>query len=142
MTPKIAIKTAVATKNEWIKAVGRRKRSSAQVWIKNGSGEFAVNGKSLVAYFGNTNLSKKAVSPILDLALEKKFDISVKVRGGGGNGQSEAIRHGLSRCLTKYNEDFKKTLRTLGYLTRDPREKERKKFGLKKARKAPQWSKR
>lgn len=124
------------------RAVGRRKCASARVRIEKGSGKFTVNGEEFKVYFPYFELQDIAMAPLKALAKEKDLDISVKVSGGGKKGQAEAVRHGLSRTLVLWNEDFKKTLKTLGFMTRDARVKERKKFGLKKARRAPQWSKR
>ena len=129
-------------KNEVIKSVGRRKRASARVRIKPGSGKITVNGKSLEVRFGTKLLIDKINGPLKAVGKENFFDIEVKVVGGGTTGQAESIRHGIARALIKWNEDFRKTLRAVGYLTRDPREKERKKPGLRRARRAPQWSKR
>lgn len=123
-------------------AVGRRKEATASVMIKAGKGEVTVNGKTILEYLGNERLVKKAVAPLEALSKAGKYDVFVKVNGGGKNGQAEAIRHGIARTLISEDETVKSTLRKLGYVTRDPREKERKKYGLKRARKAPQFSKR
>ncbi|KKS37443.1 MAG: Ribosomal protein S9 [Parcubacteria group bacterium GW2011_GWA2_42_14] len=124
-------------------AVGRRKTAIARVRLfTKGDKVLVVNGKPYDVYF--QDLAHRAV---VEDALKKmksleRFRMSAKVQGGGIHAQAEAIRHGISRALTKFNPDFKKRLRRAGYLTRDPRMKERKKFGLKKARRAPQWAKR
>ncbi|MEA1936779.1 MAG: 30S ribosomal protein S9 [Patescibacteria group bacterium] len=127
-------------------ATGRRKSAIAKVRAydkKAGKSEITVNDKNCEDYFsGNNILIEKIYSPLKLLHLEDKFYMSVKVFGGGPNGQAEAIRLGISRILLKINEDFKKELKTHNYLTRDPRKVERKKPGLKKARRAPQWKKR
>lgn len=123
-------------------AIGRRKEASARVKIVSGKGEFIINGKSALDYLGNEVLVSKAMAPLKLLSFEEKFDIFVKVSGGGKNGQAEAIRHGLSRALIIGDASRKPTLRKAGFVTRDPRAKERKKPGLKRARKAPQFSKR
>lgn len=122
--------------------VGRRKEASARVKMIPGKGEFKINDKDAVEYLGDSRLVKKAKSPLDVLSLTVKFDVFVKVSGGGKNGQAEAIRHGLARVLVEDNPEVKSTLRKLGYITRDPRAKERKKYGLRRARRAPQFSKR
>lgn len=127
---------------EYSAAVGRRKEASARAKIQAGTGNFTVNGKTGIEYFGNERLFAKAFAPFKALSLQGKFDIFVKVAGGGKNGQAEAIRHAISRALVKDDETRKPSLRKLGFMTRDPRAKERKKYGLKRARKAPQFSKR
>lgn len=132
----------IATKNTLTRAVGRRKRASARVRVDKGTGIITVNGKPMNVYFPHFEQQINVLAPLKALAKEKDLDISVKVAGGGLRGQSEAVQLGIARVLLKWNEDFKKTLKTLGFLTRDPRIKERKKPGLKKARRAPQWSKR
>ena len=123
-------------------AVGRRKEATARIKIQKGSGEILINKKPGLDYLGNEKLVEKAVSPLKALSLEGTMDIFVIVSGGGKNGQAEAIRHSLARALVKEDETRKSVLRKLGYITRDPRAKERKKPGLKRARKAPQFSKR
>ncbi|NCF75474.1 MAG: 30S ribosomal protein S9 [Xanthomonadaceae bacterium] len=127
-------------------ATGRRKSAIAKVRIydeKAGKSEIIINNKDCKSYFSNNNiLLEKIYSPLKLLHFEDKFYVSVKVFGGGPNGQAEAIRLGISRVLLKMNEDFKKELKAYNYLTRDPRKVERKKPGLKKARRAPQWKKR
>jgi small subunit ribosomal protein S9 len=124
-------------------AVGRRKEASANVKIVPGKGDFTVNGKSLAEYFGSdAKLMEKVKESLKVLSFEKKYDVFAKVAGGGKNGQAEAIRHGIARALVKEDETNKPTLRKAGYITRDPRAKERKKPGLKRARKAEQFSKR
>ena len=130
------------SKTESNRAVGRRKSAAARVQISKGEGKITVNGQDLKEYFGYFEFQDAIVSPLKALAKEKDLDVSVVVRGGGKKGQAMAVQLGVARALLKWNEEFRKTLKTLGYLTRDPRVKERKKFGLKKARKAPQWSKR
>jgi small subunit ribosomal protein S9 len=128
---------------KYIEAVGRRKTSTARVRIvPGGKGIFLVNDKDVKTYFPTTELASIVNDPFLKAAEGKSFDVTVKVSGGGIHSQSEAIRHGISRALTKMEEELRGTLKKLGFLKRDPRMKERRKFGLKKARKAPQWSKR
>lgn len=124
-------------------AVGRRKESSARVKVfPSGKGNITVNEKPIYEYFGNKRLASRAVESLKILSLESSCDVVVKVVGGGKNGQSEAIRHGIARALVSEDETRKPTLRKAGYITRDPRAKERKKPGLKRARRAPQFSKR
>lgn len=125
-----------------LKSVGRRKRASARIHLTPGKGGIVINGRSLESYFGTKILRDKVNAPLVAVGKEKEFDISAKVSGGGITGQAEAIRHGVARAILEWNPEFRKTLRFAGYLTRDPREKERKKPGLRKARRAPQWSKR
>jgi len=132
-----------AKKAKYWKAVGRRKTSTARVRIfSQGAKDFIVNEQKLDKYFSIAFLSQTAISPIELLKLGGKFKVTVKTKGGGIYGQAQAIRHGLSRALVEFNPNFRKKLKKAGFLTRDPRMKERKKFGLKKARRAPQWKKR
>lgn len=127
----------------WIYGLGRRKTSIARVrLIKTGKGAITVNGKPFDAYFGTYELRDIIKSPLKIVGLETAVDVSASAEGGGLRGQAESIRLGLSRALVILNPTYRKTLKKLGYLTRDPRSKERKKFGLKRARRAPQWSKR
>lgn len=130
-------------KSRYFEGIGRRKTAVARVRIEEAkSSTFLVNDRPLEEYFGLERLIESAKDPISKLKLEGSLRISVKVKGGGIKAQAEAIRHGLSRAIVAWNGDFKKKLRRLGFLTRDPRMVERKKYGLKKARKAPQWAKR
>ncbi|OGI92408.1 30S ribosomal protein S9 [Candidatus Nomurabacteria bacterium RIFCSPLOWO2_01_FULL_46_18] len=133
------------TKDRYIGAVGRRKTSVARVRIWQASkAEFEVNGKKAEDYF-KTEEERRLVMGPLTKGLEKsnlKWAIVAKVSGGGHHSQAEAVRHGLARALTLFDETLRPKLKSLGYLKRDPRAKERRKFGLKKARKAPKWSKR
>jgi small subunit ribosomal protein S9 len=130
-------------KGSYIPAVGRRKTSVARIrLIKNGKGTMTVNGRSVDDYFGGFEYRTQVREPLIVVGQADAVDVSIKVNGGGLRGQAEAIRHGLSRALIQLNPTFRKSLKKLGYLTRDPRAKERKKPGLKKARRAPQWSKR
>lgn len=121
---------------------GRRKKSIARVRLLAGDGKIVVNGKDINEYFKNENSKTIIRQPFAVLNKEDKYDVLVNVRGGGLSGQAEAIRHGISRALVEADEDNRKELKAHGFLTRDPRMKERKKYGLKKARKAPQFSKR
>lgn len=124
-------------------AVGRRKTSTARVrLLVKGSKSFLVNKKDIKDYFKNPHLQQTAVSALERMNIEERFMVSVKVVGGGLNSQAEAIRHGISRALVIFNPNFQKRLKKAGFLTRDPRMRERKKFGLKRARRAPQWRKR
>ncbi|MCY4512634.1 MAG: 30S ribosomal protein S9 [Bdellovibrionales bacterium] len=122
---------------------GRRKTSAARVFVKEGKGDFTVNKtKSVQDYFLKKEEVRSAISPLTTLNLTKSFDIFATVKGGGGTGQAEAIRHGLSRALVKVDKDFQTTLKKNGFLTRDSRMVERKKYGRRKARKSTQFSKR
>jgi len=121
---------------------GRRKSSTARVYLRPGSGKIEVNGKPLDDYFGRPT-AKMVVMQALDVVeMPDKFDILVKVKGGGISGQSGAIRHGITRALLKFDEELRGDLRKAGFVTRDARKVERKKVGLHKARKATQYSKR
>ena len=121
---------------------GRRKTSIARVRLLNGKGNITINGKTLDEYLPSDILKTIVKQPLNVTGTESKFDVIVKVEGGGLSGQAGAVRHGISRALVEASEDNKATLKAAGFLTRDPRMKERKKPGLKKARKAPQFSKR
>jgi len=125
-------------------ALGRRKSSTARVRLQNGKGNLIINGKNLADYFANSKFYQNVVNkPFAVLELEaKKFDISIIVSGGGLAGQADAIALGIAKALAIMNEDYKGTLRRAELLGRDPREKERKKFGLKGARKQRQFTKR
>lgn len=121
---------------------GRRKSSIARVYLMPGSGKITINKKDMDDYFGLETLKIIVRQPLEATNTVDKFDILVNVKGGGFTGQAGAIRHGIARALNKYDLDLRPTLKKAGYLTRDPRMKERKKYGLKKARRAPQFSKR
>ncbi|MCI8362520.1 MAG: 30S ribosomal protein S9 [Clostridia bacterium] len=121
---------------------GRRKKSIARVRLVEGSGVVTINGKSIDEYFGTEVLKTIVRQPLTSTNTVAKYDVIAKVVGGGFTGQAGAIRHGIARALNEANSEFRPTLKSNGYLTRDPRMKERKKYGLKKARKAPQFSKR
>lgn len=121
---------------------GRRKTSSARVFIRPGEGRITVNGLPLDKYFGRETARMVVRQPLKVVDRQDTFDIHVTVRGGGNTGQAGAIRHGLARALIMYDETFRLPLRKVGYVTRDAREVERKKVGLHKARKRPQYSKR
>lgn len=123
-------------------ATGRRKTSVAKVWIMPGSGKIIVNKKPIDEYFGFETLKVEVKKPLEKINGLDKFDVIASVKGGGYTGQAGAIRHGIARALLKIDGDFRPILKKEGYLTRDPRMTERKKYGLKKARRAPQFSKR
>ncbi|WP_143715385.1 30S ribosomal protein S9 [bacterium endosymbiont of Pedicinus badii] len=123
-------------------ATGRRKSSSARVFLKPGDGKITINKKILGKYFKKYSSIKTVLQPLKILNLLEKFDLYITVKGGGISGQSEAIRHGIARALLNYNEDFRNTLRKFGFITRDSRKVERKKVGLRKARRSTQFSKR
>lgn len=123
-------------------SVGKRKSASASVRVYSGKGEITVNEKTLSDYFNNKILENIVISPLNLLNTTNKYKIFIKVKGSGKNGQAIAIRLGISRALEKIDASARKSLKSKGFLTRDPRVKERKKPGLKRARKAPQWSKR
>ena len=121
---------------------GRRKNSVARVRVYNGTGMITINDRDIDDYFGLETLKLIVRQPLAVAGVEGKFDIVVRVAGGGVSGQAGAIRHGLSRALLVYDENLRGELKKAGFLTRDPRMKERKKYGLKAARRAPQFSKR
>jgi len=123
-------------------STGRRKNASARVYLKPGTGEINVNSKPLDQYFGRETARMIVRQPLQVIDGLDKFDINVFVAGGGNSGQAGAIRHGISRALISFDETMRKPLRKAGYVTRDAREVERKKIGLHKARKRPQYSKR
>jgi small subunit ribosomal protein S9 len=121
---------------------GRRKSSTARVYLKPGTGTITVNKRPLDTYFGRETSRMIVRQPLVTVDLSDKFDIMVNVSGGGPNGQAGAIRHGITRALMAYDEALRSPLRRAGFVTRDAREVERKKYGLHKARKRPQYSKR
>ena len=121
---------------------GRRKKAVARVRLVPGDGKFLINKRPLEEYFGYETLKMVARSPLTLTETEGKYDVLVNVRGGGFTGQAGAIRHGVARALIKSDETLRSALKKAGFLTRDPRMKERKKYGLKGARRAPQFSKR
>lgn len=123
-------------------STGRRKSSAARVYLSAGSGDIIVNNRPLDQYFGRETNRMLVRQPLQVAEMLKNFDIRVFVKGGGNNGQAGAIRHGITRALICYNEELRSPLRKAGYVTRDAREVERKKVGLHKARKRPQYSKR
>ena len=121
---------------------GRRKSSTARVFLRPGKGDIVVNNRPLDVYFGRQTARMVVRQPLELVEMIDKFDVFVNVVGGGGNGQAGAIRHGLTRALIEYDENLRSPLRAAGYVTRDARSVERKKVGLRKARKKPQFSKR
>ena len=134
--PKVA-----APAIRYTEATGRRKTAIARVRIMAGTGKMTMNDKDVKSYFSLARQAAAAMAPLKELQLGN-FDVSVHVRGGGINAQAEAIRHGLSRAIILTDSQWKPRLRAVGYVTRDSRMVERKKYGLKKARRAPQWAKR
>ena len=121
---------------------GRRKSSIARVRLVEGKGSITVNGKDINEYFGEETLRVIVKQPLTVTNTLSKYDVIAKVQGGGFSGQAGAVRHGIARALNEANAEYRPVLKSNGFLTRDPRMKERKKYGLKKARKAPQFSKR
>ncbi len=121
---------------------GRRKKSVARVYVTPGTGVITINGKDIDSYFGLETLKVIVRQPFAAISAEGKFDVKASVHGGGLSGQAGAIRHGISRALLEEDAENRPALKKEGFLTRDSRMKERKKYGLKKARKAPQFSKR
>lgn len=121
---------------------GRRKSSTARVRLQSGSGSITVNQRPLDEYFGRETARMIVRQPLVLLDMQGTFDINVNVQGGGGSGQAGAIRHGITRALLSYDEELRPQLRQAGFVTRDAREVERKKVGLKGARRKPQFSKR
>ena len=124
------------------RGTGRRKNAVARVRLTPGEGRVIVNEKDPLAYLGRRVLEMAALAPLRVTGTQRKFDLSVKVIGGGTSGQAGAIAHGIARALIRYDPEYRAALKKAGLLTRDAREKERKKYGLKRARKAPQYTKR
>ena len=123
-------------------ATGKRKNAIARVWVMPGTGKFTINGKDQLQYFAREILRMMIAQPLVVCGRETEFDVVCTVEGSGLSGQAGAIRHGVARALLKAEDEFRSPLKKAGYLTRDSRMKERKKYGLKKARRAPQFSKR
>ncbi len=121
---------------------GRRKNAIAKVWLREGTGTVVINGRSAKDYLMRMTLAELALSPLAVTELRERFDVKVKCLGGGNSGQAGAVRHGIARALVQYDEGLRKLLRKYGMLTRDPRVKERKKYGRKRARRGFQFSKR
>jgi small subunit ribosomal protein S9 len=128
--------------DDMYRGTGRRKRSIARVMIKAGSGQISINGRDMENYFPIEIIRQEALRPLALVGLTDRLDIRVNVQGGGVSGQAGAIRHGIARALLEYDGGLRPQLKEKGYLTRDARVVERKKYGLKKARRAPQFSKR
>jgi small subunit ribosomal protein S9 len=141
-TAPAAHATATPKAARYTEATGRRKTAVARVRLTAGKGTVIVNGKELVKYFSIARQAASATAPLRELKLDKDYDVSVHVSGGGINAQAEAIRHGIARAIVIIDASWKPRLRAVGYMTRDSRMVERKKYGLKKARRAPQWAKR
>lgn len=141
--PDVSVDDGANQSSRYYEGVGRRKRAVARVRLfTKGEKEFLVNSKAYTEYFPTFELQFLADGALRKMKVGDKFMVVSKVRGGGVSSQAEAVRHGIARALVKFNADFRKRLKRAGYLRRDPREVERKKFGLKKARRAPQWAKR
>jgi len=137
------IKETAGKPDRYFEAIGRRKTAVARVRLfTKGDKEFIVNNKPYQEYFQTKEDQESAVASMKKMKCLDKFRITVKVKGGGHRAQAEAIRHGTARVLVDFNQNFRKRLRKAGFLTRDPRMRERKKFGLRRARRAPQWAKR
>ncbi|MDQ3562780.1 MAG: 30S ribosomal protein S9 [Pseudomonadota bacterium] len=124
------------------RGTGRRKSATARVFVKPGDGQITINKRSLDNYFGRETSRMIVRQPLQTANLDGKFDLFITVKGGGSSGQAGAIRHGITRALIEYDDNLKSSLRRAGFVTRDAREVERKKVGLHKARKRPQYSKR
>ncbi len=138
--PKKAVHEATG---EYLYALGRRKSGTAQVRVYlKGSGKIVVNGKDMKEYFPVEDLQDAVMVPLRAVGMNETADVVAQAKGGGIRGQADAVKLGIARALLVHNPDLRATLKPLGVLTRDPREKERKKYGLKKARKSPQWAKR
>ena len=133
---------AKAAKSAKFYGTGRRKKSIARVYLVPGKGDITINKRSIDEYFGLETLKIIVRQPLTATETADKYDVIVNVKGGGYTGQAGAIRHGIARALLQVDNEFRPTLKKAGYLTRDPRMKERKKYGLKAARRAPQFSKR
>jgi small subunit ribosomal protein S9 len=143
--------TKIGSNEKYYEAVGRRKESVARVRLYTRKSNdivseekaiIQINGKDYREYFNDISLWSKVELPLKKLKSMNRFKATVLVRGGGKSGQADAVKHGLARALIKFDSNFRKKLKKAGYLTRDPREKERRKYGLKKARKSPRWAKR
>jgi len=130
-------------RGEYLYSVGKRKTSVAQIRVyKKGTGSIEVNGKAMEVFFNFADWQETIKSPMKIIGQDDKLDVTVKVSGGGVNSQAQAIRHGIAKALIQLNPNFRKPLKKAGFITRDARKKERKKPGLKRARRAPQWKKR
>ena len=141
--PKKAEKITEPQKKKYIYAKGGRKEAKALVKLfQNGKGEILINGKDYKKYFSYFEYQKIIEAPLKLLKQREKFDLSIEVKGSGKSSQAQAIRHGIASALAKFDLSFRKPLKEVNFLKRDPRQKERKKPGLKRARRAPQWQKR
>ena len=129
-------------KTERYYGTGRRKKSIARVYLTPGKGDVVINKRNMDDYFGMETLKVIVRQPLTLLGIDGRFDVECTVSGGGVSGQAGAVRHGIARALLQVDESYRPALKAAGYLTRDPRMKERKKYGLKAARRAPQFSKR
>ena len=127
---------------ESIYATGKRKTSIARIWLEPGEGKFVINERALKEYFGRETCEMVALQPFDITGTRNQFDVAINVHGGGISGQSIAVRHAIAKALLQYNPDFKDALKKAGFLTRDSRVKERKKYGRRGARRRPQYSKR
>jgi small subunit ribosomal protein S9 len=134
--------TPIASTKSWFLGTGRRKESVARVFLRAGSGKFTVNGRTVEQYFPNHAWKHDAIEPLKFTSLADQVDVVVTANGGGVGGQAGAVRMGLSRAISRYNPELRPALRTNGFLTRDSRMKERKKYGQKGARKRFQFTKR
>jgi len=134
--------TKTTKKDEKVRAVGRRKTAAARVRIALGKGKIIVNGRDHTDYFPTLILQQEVVSPLKAVGKDDAIDVSVKVAGGGVHGQAGAVRHGIARALIAWDEGFRPVLKAEGFLTRDSRSRERKKFGKRRARRGHQWKKR
>lgn len=123
-------------------ATGKRKNAIARVWITPGNGSFTVNGKALEEYFGRITLQQLAKEPFFKTVAGGNFDVKATAHGGGTTGQAGALRHGIAKALVEFNEELRPAMREIDAMTRDPRVKERKKYGKKRARRGFQFSKR
>ena len=143
VTAEVATEVVSKHVGDFITALGRRKTAIARVKLtKNGSGKITINGRPFEDYFTTFEMRSAVKSALSTAGQETAVDVDAAVKGGGVHAQSEAVRLGISRALIELNQTYRKTLKKMGFLTRDPRAKERKKPGLKRARRSPQWSKR
>ncbi len=141
--PAAEAATIAMTKENVIATIGRRKTAIARVrLVRGGKGTIRINDKAFQTYFPTFDLQRIVLEPLRAVSMESSYDVSVVAQGGGAHAQAESVRLGIARALIKEQPDYRTTLKKLGFLTRDPRAKERKKPGLKRARRAPQWSKR
>lgn len=135
-------KTTNKKDDSTVRAVGRRKTAAARIRLTTGKGEVTINGKDLKEFFPIVFWQEKVLAPLVTTGRDANMSVSIKVEGGGVNGQAEAIRHGIARALVEWDENLKPVLRAAGYMTRDSRGRERKKYGRHRARRGHQWRKR